>query len=328
VIQPPDLSSQFTVALEEYLGEPGESALALAYELGRQALEKRMGLLDMTALQYGALLKVLSRAGLPERSLQLVRSLQKVFVEGLSAFEMTQWAGETERSAAHRLNEVLEEEIKRFAHLLHGEAGQLLVAVHLALDDFSRGLPSLHRKRLEKVKDLLDRMEGEIRRLSHELRPTALDHLGLLPALEFLAEGIAKRTGISIAVEGPDERFPPAVETALYRIVQEALNNVSLHARANRATVRFFREESGIRCSIRDDGIGFSLPEALARQGERGFGLIAMRERLQPVGGTFEVISAPGMGTEIRVAVPLCCPTPPPPEGRSSPNPPPAVGRE
>jgi len=305
VNQSPDLSSDFTVALEECLGE---STLTQAYELGRQTLEKRMSVLDMTALQYRALLKVLARAGMPKEALRLVQSLQKVFLEGLSAFEMTQRAGGTEREAARRLNEVLEDEIKRFAHLLHGEAGQLLVAVHLALDEFAQGLPAAHRKRLEKVKELLDQMEGEIRRLSHELRPTALDHLGLLPALEFLAEGISKRTGIAISVEGPDERLPPQVETGLYRIVLDALNNVQMHARAARATVRFFRDGSGIRLCVSDDGIGFDLAQVLGREGERGFGLIAMRERLEPLGGTFEVITAPGSGTEIRVAVPLCSP--------------------
>lgn len=123
--------------------------------------------------------------------------------------------------------------------------------------------------------DLLDRIEEHLRRLSHELRPTILDDLGLFPAIEFLAQGVSRRMGLPITMEGSTEgRLPPLIETALYRIVQEALTNVTKHAQATRVTVRLQREVRKICCSIRDDGIGFDVPAVLARRGERGLGLI------------------------------------------------------
>src|SRR6266581_1244203 len=94
-------------------------------------------------------------------------------------------------------------------------------------------------------------------RLSHELRPTVLGDLGLKPALEFLAEGVSKRTKQRITVEGfKGERLPVSIETALYRIVQEALNNAAKHARATRVTIRLRRTESAVICSVLDNEVG------------------------------------------------------------------------
>src|SRR5262245_62090217 len=163
-------------------------------------------------------------------------------------------------AALQRLNERLEEEIKRVARLLHGEAGQLLVAIHLAVDELAADLKPPERDRLLRIKDLLDKVEGELRRFSHELRPTLLDDLGLPAAVEFLAEGVAKRAGLSILVESTFEgRLKPSIETALYRIIQESLNNAARHARAARIHLRLWREDGTARAMVRDDGIGFDL---------------------------------------------------------------------
>jgi PAS domain S-box-containing protein len=208
--------------------------------------------------------------------------------------------------ARRRLNEKLEEEARRIAHALHDEAGQLLTSIHLALDAAARDLPPATRERLRGVQELLKQTEEQLRRLSHELRPTVLDDLGLVPALEFLAKGASTRTGIQIAVGGNGNgRLPPSIEIALYRIAQEALTNVARHAHATHVWVEVHHADPLVRCSICDDGIGFDVTDALARRGERGIGLPGMRERAEALGGTLQIVSAPGRGTDILVTMPL-----------------------
>jgi signal transduction histidine kinase len=210
-----------------------------------------------------------------------------------------------ERALRH-LNEALEEEVKRIAHALHDEAGQLLASVHIGLADVARDLPAPAAKRLEDVRGLLDKIEEQLRHLSHELRPTILDDLGLGPALEFLADGVSKRTGLSIAVEGsPGKRLPAPTETALYRIVQEALTNVTKHAQATRVYIKFMRNRRFLRGVIRDDGVGFDVPTVLTRRGSRGLGLTGIRERLHAVGGTLDIIATPRGGTQLILTVPV-----------------------
>jgi two-component system, NarL family, sensor histidine kinase UhpB len=210
------------------------------------------------------------------------------------------------QEALRRLNETLEEEAKRIAHAIHDEAGQLLASVHIALEGIARDLaPSLSR-RLKAVKGLLDQIEVHLRQLSHELRPTILDDLGLGPALEFLSDGVSKRTKLRVTVEGSTiGRLAAPVETALYRIVQEALNNATRHAQASRATIRLEQNGQLVRCLISDDGIGFDVPATINRKGHTGLGLIGIRERLNAIGGAYRIISAPGQGTTLQVEIPL-----------------------
>ncbi|NJD67493.1 MAG: PAS domain S-box protein [candidate division NC10 bacterium] len=209
-------------------------------------------------------------------------------------------------TALRHLNETLEQESRRIAHALHDEAGQLLAAVDIALDEFAHELPPPAQPHLQEVKALLDQIEAQLRHVSHELRPTVLDDLGLVPALEFLAEGVSARTGLSITVEGPTTgRLPLAIETALYRTVQEALTNVTKHAQAKSVSVQVKRENRRLRCTIRDDGIGFDASAVQTRKGERGLGLIGIRERLDALGGRLQITSAPGRGTELAITVPL-----------------------
>src|SRR5881409_954288 len=208
--------------------------------------------------------------------------------------------------ALRRLNEALEEEVKRIAHALHDEAGQLLASVHIGLADVARDLPPHAAQRLEDVRGLLTKIEEQLRHLSHELRPTILDDLGLGPALEFLADGVSRRTGLQIVVEGsPGKRLPAPSETALYRIVQEALTNVAKHAQATRVSITFVRSGRLLRCAIRDDGVGFDLPTVLTRRGPRGLGLTGIQERLHAIGGTLDISATPRGGTELIINVPV-----------------------
>jgi signal transduction histidine kinase len=200
-----------------------------------------------------------------------------------------------------------EEEAKRIAHQLHDEAGQITASIHLALAEIGRELPDPGRERLREVTGYLDDIEDRLRRLSHELRPTILDDLGLRPALEFLAEGFTSRTGIPIRVEGTTEgRVDPLVETAIYRVVQEALTNIARHSAASGASIRLRHEHDRLRCTIRDDGVGFDTTLLRRRgAGRSGLGLLGMRERLDALGGRVQIRSTPGGGTELAFAVPL-----------------------
>src|SRR5439155_9178007 len=134
---------------------------------------------------------------------------------------------------SRQLLEAQAAERRRIARELHDEAGQLLAAVHLALEEAVTGLPPQFREHFHQVRSHLDAIETQLRRLAHELRPTILDDLGLLPALQFLGQGVAARTGLCIRVDSAiAERLAPAVETALYRIMQEGMTNITKHAAA------------------------------------------------------------------------------------------------
>jgi signal transduction histidine kinase len=300
------LEEEYAAALQYYLVKPGEEGLHRAYAVGRQALAEEMGLLDMAMMHHEALARILPAAPGPEDRMQVIKEAKTFFVESLTPFEMAYRGFHDATNAFRRLNEKLEEEAKRIAHSLHDEAGQFLACVHIALEEVAREMPPNLRKQIDDIKKLLDDVEGQLRRLSHELRPTILDDLGLLPALEFLAEGISKRAGLPITVDGRrDGRFSPALETALYRVVQEALNNATKHAQATRVAVHIKRTGASIRCLIRDDGVGFDAGAMTARKGNRGLGLLGIRERVAVLGGTVQIQSEPGHGTEIIITAPL-----------------------
>jgi signal transduction histidine kinase len=198
-----------------------------------------------------------------------------------------------------------EEEARRIARELHDEAGQLLASVHIAVDRLAAEVPAVGEARVNEIKGLLDLTEAELRRIAHELRPTILDDLGLGPALAVLAENVSTRSGIPVTVNGRLElRLPAVVETAVYRIVQEALANAVRHAEASSIGVRLERLDGCLRTVVTDDGIGFDV-NAVSARGDRGLGLIGIGERLEPLGGILEIDSTPRAGTRLIVTIPL-----------------------
>lgn len=301
------LASRYAQALQEYLGGAGETALRQAYELGREAMTQGLGVLDLVAIHDEAAKAVVrNNKTTPEIALRQINAMHSFLMESLSPFEITHRSFREANAALHRLNETLEEETRRIAHALHDDATQLLAAVHIALADLADDLPAAMGVRVQEVRDHLDQIEGQLRRISHELRPTILDDLGLMPALEFLAEGIGKRAALAIVVEGSTNgRLDSSIETTLYRIVQEALVNAAKHAHASHIMVKVTREPYWIHCSIRDNGTGFNVQETLARKGQRGLGLIAIRERLNAAGGILHINSSAQRGTELSVSIPL-----------------------
>ena len=303
------LASLYTQALREYLSGAGETALRQAYELGREAVIHELGVLDLVAIHDEAAKAALVKSEedtVREIPVAHIEAMHSFLMESLSPFEITHRSFREANTTLHRLNETLEEETKRIAHMLHDDATQLLAAVHIALADLAAELPPDMALRVKEIRGHLDQIEHQLRHISHELRPTILDDLGLVPALEFLAGGISKRTALIIAVEGStDGRLAPAVETTLYRVVQEALVNAAKHAKATRTMVEVVREPYSIRCAIRDNGNGFNVREVLAKKGDRGLGLIAMRERLHALGGNLQINSSAQRGTEMLASIPL-----------------------
>jgi len=301
-----DMQREYSDALQDYLARPNEKALRRAYEMGRGALTNGAGLLGIAALHHQALKEVVPGLLAEIEESLLIKRAEKVFVESLMPFEMSHRAFREGIVVLRRMHERIEEEAKRIAHALHEEAGGLLASTHLALEELARDLSPQGSERLSLVKRLLDQMDQQLRQLAHEIRPTVLDDLGLIPALDFLAEGMSKRTGVAITVEGSTQgRLPPAAETTLYRNVQEALNNVIRHAKAGKVAVSVTRENRAVRCSIRDDGVGFDVAAVTAAYGERGLGHVGMRERLDSLRGTLLITSVPGQGAEILMYVPL-----------------------
>jgi PAS domain S-box-containing protein len=203
-----------------------------------------------------------------------------------------------------------EEERKRISHELHDDTIQALVVLSRQLDALatsSNGLSEEVKKQLEELWQQTDSVLQGVRRLSQDLRPAAIDRLGLLPAVQWLAEEVTKYSGVatSINILGKEHRLPEEVAIALFRIIQEALRNVWRHSGATKAEITLQFADNRTKITISDNGKGFVLDGKigdLAKQGK--LGLAGMQERVQLVGGAIHVQSAPGKGTTITVEAP------------------------
>ena len=301
-----DLREQYRSALERYLSHGDEEALGSAYELGRKALTQGKSLMEIASTHsevLGEILRlqqdVLPRSG-------LIQASSAFLTESLSPYEMAHRGFQEAVGALRQMNERLEEQIKRIAYAVHDDAGQLLVAVHLALATLANDLPKVHQDEIIRIEGLLNDVEKQLRQYSHELRPTVLDDLGWVPAIRFLADNISKRSKIPMHVDAKfTERLPAPVEIAIYRVVQEALNNATKHANCEAVWISVSKEGNSLQCSVRDNGVGFDI-QALRRPGQsRGIGLSGMQERMNAVGGAVQIQSSPGRGTELRITLPL-----------------------
>jgi two-component system sensor histidine kinase DegS len=289
--------------LKRHLEAGDERTLHDAYELGREALAEGVGVLDLALPLWRAARTALQAR--EDHGGRLAQRAESFVLECLSPFEMAHRGAREANEALRRVDERREEQARRIAQQLHDEAGQLLAAVHLALERARRHVGPGGREPLAEAVNLLGQAGDELRRLAHELRPVVLDDLGLMPALRFLGEGVARRSGVAVGVTGPEERLPPKVETAIYRAAQEALNNVGRHARASRASIEIMRAEREVICRIQDDGCGFSPDRVLAPGRRSGLGLDGLRERMAGLGGTLAISSQPGRGTELLIRIPI-----------------------
>ncbi len=211
---------------------------------------------------------------------------------------------------SRRLVDVQESDRREFSRELHDRIGQNLTALSLNLDILKSQLAgdadAALRSRLDDSSALLESTAGSVENLLSELRPPMLDDYGLLSALQWYGNEFSVRTGIDVKVHGDEnmKRLPPSAEIALFRIAQEALNNIVKHAHANIVDVALQHEGGQCVMSLADDGVGFeSVPVASSRRRAR-LGMLTMRERAQTVGGQFEVSAVPGGGTRVSVRVP------------------------
>jgi signal transduction histidine kinase len=296
---------EYRSAFGEYAQRGGEAGLDRAYELGRRAITEKKSLMEIASVHHHVLHELLAEAQGSARHQELLTAGGEFLAEMLSPYEMAHRGVQEAIAALRQLNETLEEEIKRIAYAVHDEAGQLLVAVHLALADVARELPERQKEPLGRIEELLNQVEKQLRRYSHELRPTVLDDLGWIPAIRFLAEGVSKRAGVAIEIKTTvSGRLAGAMEIALYRVVQEALNNATKHAKASRVWIRIGRKNSQLCCSIEDDGQGFDMQAVQTDYKRRGLGLTGMQERLNAIGGRLSIDSAPGRGTRLLIQLP------------------------
>ncbi len=283
-----------------------EELLHQAYELGHRAMTEGIGLLDVVDIHETALAIVLEE-GLqnPNKLIPRIRAGSRLLEEALSPYEISRLGCRDAIAGLRKLYDVLDGEAKRVAHLLHDETAQILAVVYMELAEFSRDAPEAVAERISLIVSLLDDVREQLRTLSHELRPVILDQLGLIPALRFLALGIRKRSDLEVIIHGETfERLPQGIETVLYRTVQEALGNVSRHARASQADVRLWIHNQAVYCVVSDNGIGFDVPVNGTRS-NTGLGLLGINERVDSLGGNCSVISKPGEGAKLQVTIPL-----------------------
>ncbi|MBM4465404.1 MAG: PAS domain S-box protein [Chloroflexi bacterium] len=205
-----------------------------------------------------------------------------------------------------------EEERRRLSLELHDELGQALTAISFDLAAIEKELPPEPAPRIREILAetslLVNEVDDQVRELALDLRPYMLDDLGLVPALRWYVNRYARRLNIEVEFEAIDveERLPADMKTALYRVVQEALTNVSRHAQANRVSIRLERQESAVVAFIEDDGQGFDVGKmAGPYPRERGAGLLGIRERVTSLGGRFDIESHPGHGTRLTIEIPV-----------------------
>jgi two-component system sensor histidine kinase UhpB len=202
-----------------------------------------------------------------------------------------------------------EEERRRLARDLHDEVNQALAAILLRLEALAQDSPPDRAPELAELKKLVNQAMDELLTLARQLRPSALDDHGLVPALETQLKRFSARTGIEVRLgtEGDPNELPEVMQTAIYRVAQEALANVARHAGATVVEVDLEAEENGgAELRVRDDGAGFdagAIPRAGTERPGAGLGLGGMAERARLVGGELDVRSAPGGGTSVTLRV-------------------------
>lgn len=215
------------------------------------------------------------------------------------------------RSLPQRIIKAQEAERSRIAQELHDGINQLIASVKMRLRKVEGSLPDLKpaaREILSRCDRLLVKVLEENRRIAHNLRPTDLDNLGLAAACSSFCNDIQLRTNLQIEcrISSSQKRLPPVVELHLFRIVQEAINNIDKHAKAKAIKLQIRYEGNFVVLRIQDDGQGFDAKTInTGKRSRHGLGLTNMRERALSLGGTYEINSSPGLGTDITVRVPV-----------------------
>jgi PAS domain S-box-containing protein len=249
----------------------------------------------------------LARAFAPE-DVEIAREVARplaIAIQQARLSEELRESNERLQALSRRLVEAQEKERRRLARELHDEIGQAMTAVKISLQTAQRRANAgIRGPELEQSIAIVDRALQQVRDVSLDLRPSLLDDLGLVATLRWYLDRHTQSEGsrASLHVNPPELRLPSELEVVFFRVVQEALTNVTRHARAQTVQVKLQLHEEAVELTVRDDGAGFDLQDALesARAGT-SMGLLGMQERVLLAGGEIDIVSSPGHGTEIRV---------------------------
>lgn len=262
----------------------------------------------------------------PVGGIEEIRRLQTALVDMARKLQAAQ---QGLRSYLGAITAGQEEERRRLARELHDDTLQSLIALNqraqlaqLELDQQELGQQELDQQELDQqelglrptaeklgeIQQMTSQLIADLRRFTRDLRPTYLEDLGLVPALDMLARDMSQQPGVNVQFKstGTERRPPPEIELALYRMVQEALNNVTRHAEASEALVQLSFRGDKLQVAVTDNGRGFEVPESPAELARAGhFGLLGLQERAELIGAQLAIESRPGQGTSVTVTVPL-----------------------
>jgi signal transduction histidine kinase len=291
---------------------PGEiGTLAAAFNAMLEQIQKN----EVQLRDYNASLTVeIAERKRAEEALQRAHDEleEKVRERSARLVDIERKRAEDLRHFADSVQQAQEDERRRIARELHDGICQSLSAMKLNAEVLEDHIEVKNREVNQRFRSLTRQCEDlivEVRRMSANLRPSHLDDFGIVVALNLLAREFQKEHGISINVEMNTSvrmQLAPQIEIAVYRICQEALNNIAKHARATTVRMSFQKENDAVVLQVADNGRGFEIAEAERRRDARhGLGLMGMRERVELLGGTFGVTTAPGEGTTIAVRLPL-----------------------
>ena len=276
-------------------------AIGVVFERGESSIEAEFIAKDGTSIDY-----FFTGKRIDFRGLQCLIGMGIDISIRKSAEAATDQYARRLRATSHRLLTVQEAERRTLARELHDAVGQELTALSLNLTIIDDALPDTTtpklRERLADSQELLEETTRHLRNIMVELRPPGLDELGLLAALKEHAVQVARRTEVAVAVKGvePQPRLAPTEEIALFRIAQEALNNVVKHAQSSEATISLRQNSNSVVLNISDNGVGFDTARKPV-MGGYGMGTSTMRERADAIGARLTLDSAAGRGTRITV---------------------------
>ena len=258
----------------------------------QRGFRQRILLVSGLALGFGLLLAIFS-----------VRRIRRLELEAEARYIEAKEARLEMKRLADRLVIAQEEERRSISRELHDEIGQSMSAMLMDLGSVEAAMPEGNgqKQRLTNARVLAESSVRSIRDIALLLRPSMLDDLGLVPALNWQAREITRRTGLKVKLVAKEiaEDLPDQLRTCVFRIVQEALQNCVKHARASQVQVSVHQDEQGLSLSIDDDGLGFDVTR------EKGLGLLGIEERVAVLGGRFQLKSKKGAGTSLLISLPL-----------------------
>lgn len=240
------------------------------------------------------------------------KALKKSEQENRQLLDQSQHMREQLQSLAHQILSAQEEERTKISRELHDEIAQVMMGINLRLATLKKEATTNTRDlrlKIARTQRLVEKSVDIVHRFAGQLRPPALDDLGLFAAIHAYITGFAKQTGLSVRftsfTRGKIEKMNSTMRTVLYRTAQESLTNVAKHAKASRVTVNLRKSRGTIRMEIKDDGKSFKTKSKVSARTKKGLGLLGMRERVEMIGGCLTVEPVPGQGTLICAEIPF-----------------------